>query len=67
MAKRDIDAYISAQPEPQRKLLKDMRNIILDIEPDLKQVISYGIPTANTLTLFYSGIGTGATPTSSEI
>lgn len=44
MAKRDIDAYISAQPEPQRKLLKDMRNIILDIEPGLKQVISYGIP-----------------------
>ena len=44
MAKRDVDAYISAQPEPQRKLLKDMRNIILEIEPDLKQLISYGIP-----------------------
>ena len=44
MAKRDIDAYISAQSEPEKKLLKDMRNIILEIEPNLKQVISYGIP-----------------------
>jgi uncharacterized protein YdhG (YjbR/CyaY superfamily) len=44
MTKREVDAYISAQPEPQRKLLKDMRNIILEIEPNLKQVISYGIP-----------------------
>lgn len=44
MTKREVDAYITAQPEPQRKLLKDMRNIILEIEPNLKQVISYGIP-----------------------
>ena len=44
MSKRDVDMYISAQPEPQRKLLKDMRNIILEIEPDLTQLISYGIP-----------------------
>ena len=44
MTKREVDSYISAQPEPQRKLLKDMRNIILEIEPNLKQVISYGIP-----------------------
>lgn len=26
-----------------------------------------GIPTANTLTLYYAGIGTGATPTASEV
>lgn len=26
-----------------------------------------GIPTANTLTLFFAGIGTGATPTASEV
>ena len=44
MAKREVDAYFAAQPEPQRKLLKEMRKIILEIEPDLKQVISYGIP-----------------------
>lgn len=30
-------------------------------------IVSYGIPTADTLTLYFSGIGTGATPTSSEI
>lgn len=44
MSKKDVDAYIAAQPTPQRKLLNDMRKIILDIEPSLKQVISYGIP-----------------------
>lgn len=44
MSKKDVDAYISAQPEPERTLLKQMRKIILDIEPSLKQVISYGIP-----------------------
>jgi len=44
MSKKEVDAYFAAQPEPQRQLLKDMRKIILEIEPDLKQVISYGIP-----------------------
>ena len=44
MSKRDVDAYIAAQAEPQRGLLKEMRKIILEIEPGLKQVISYGIP-----------------------
>ena len=44
MSKKDVDSYFAAQPEPQRKLLKDMRKLILEIEPSLKQVISYGIP-----------------------
>ena len=44
MAKKDVDAYISAQAEPERALLKQMRQIILEVEPSLKQVISYGIP-----------------------
>ena len=44
MSKKDVDAYFASQPEPQRKLLKEMRKIILEIEPNLKQVISYGIP-----------------------
>ena len=44
MSKKDVDAYIAAQVEPHRKLLRDMRKIILEIEPGLKQVISYGIP-----------------------
>ncbi len=44
MAKRDIDAYIAAQAEPERTLLKQMRQIIMEVEPSLKQVISYGTP-----------------------
>jgi len=44
MAKKDVDAYISAQAEPERTLLKQMRQIIMEVEPSLKQVISYGIP-----------------------
>ena len=44
MAKKDVDAYISAQAEPERALLKQMRQIIMEVEPSLKQVISYGIP-----------------------
>ena len=44
MSMKDVDSYFAAQPEPQRKLLKDMRKLILEIEPSLKQVISYGIP-----------------------
>ena len=35
MSKKDVDTYFAAQPEPQRKLLKDMRKIILEIEPSL--------------------------------
>ena len=33
MAKKDVDAYISAQAEPERALLKQMRQIILEVEP----------------------------------
>lgn len=44
MSKREIDAYIAGQSEPQKTLLKEMRQIILEVEPSLKQVIFYGIP-----------------------
>jgi hypothetical protein len=30
-------------------------------------MLAYGIPTANTLTLYFTGVGTGATPTASEV
>ena len=39
MAKKDVDAYISAQAEPERTLLKQMRQIIMEVEPSLKQVM----------------------------
>ena len=44
MSKLEIDQYISAQKEPEKALLKNMRKMILEIEPELKQGISYGIP-----------------------
>ncbi|MGI9171336.1 MAG: iron chaperone [Candidatus Nanopelagicus sp.] len=44
MSKREIDQYIAKQSEPNKSNLKAMRAIILEIEPALKQGISYGIP-----------------------
>jgi uncharacterized protein YdhG (YjbR/CyaY superfamily) len=44
LSKLEIDQYISAQKEPEKSLLKSMRNMILEVEPELKQGISYGIP-----------------------
>jgi uncharacterized protein YdhG (YjbR/CyaY superfamily) len=39
-----VDAYIAAQPEPQRSMLEQARAVILDVAPDAEQVISYAIP-----------------------
>ena len=44
MSKREVDAYIAQQNEPNKSNLKAMRQLILEIEPSLKQGISYGIP-----------------------
>jgi uncharacterized protein YdhG (YjbR/CyaY superfamily) len=44
MSKREVDAYIAQQSEPNKSNLKQMRKLILEIEPSLKQGISYGIP-----------------------
>jgi uncharacterized protein YdhG (YjbR/CyaY superfamily) len=44
LSKLEIDQYISAQKEPEKSLLKNMRKMILEVEPELKQGISYGIP-----------------------
>ncbi len=44
MSKREIDIYIAQQSEPNKSNLKIMRQLILEIEPNLKQGISYGIP-----------------------
>ena len=44
MSKAEIDSYIAAQSEPNKSNLKVMREIILEIEPSLKQGISYGRP-----------------------
>ncbi len=44
MSSADVDAYIEAQPSPQRETLDEMRRRILAIIPDAEQVISYGMP-----------------------
>ena len=44
MSKKEIDSYIAAHSEPQKTLLKTTRKMILEIEPSLKQGISYGLP-----------------------
>ena len=44
MSAADIDAYISALPEPKRSTLEEMRRRILVIVPDAEQKISYQMP-----------------------
>jgi uncharacterized protein YdhG (YjbR/CyaY superfamily) len=44
LSKREVDSYIAQQNEPNKSNLKTMRQLILEIEPSLKQGISYGIP-----------------------
>lgn len=44
MSKKEIDQYISQQSDENKKTLNTMRKLILEIDPQLKQVISYGIP-----------------------
>jgi uncharacterized protein YdhG (YjbR/CyaY superfamily) len=40
----EIDAYIAAQPEPQRLTLEGLRRQILAVIPQAEQCISYGMP-----------------------
>jgi len=42
LSKLEIDQYIAQQREPEKTLLKNMRKMILEIEPELKQGITYG-------------------------
>ena len=44
MSQAEIDAYIVAQPEPQRSTLEALRQQILDVIPDADQCISYAMP-----------------------
>ena len=44
MSKKLVDAYLKSVPEPQRSTLKKLRQTILKIEPNAKEVISYGMP-----------------------
>lgn len=44
MSTAEVDAYIQAQPEPQRSTLTHLREQILAVIPDAEQCISYGMP-----------------------
>ncbi|MDH6277332.1 uncharacterized protein YdhG (YjbR/CyaY superfamily) [Aurantimicrobium minutum] len=44
MSVAEIDAYIQAQPEPQRSTLEALRVQILNVVPDAEQCISYAMP-----------------------
>jgi len=39
-----IDEYIDAQPEPQAKLLEDLRKAIFSAVPDAEETFNYGVP-----------------------
>lgn len=44
MSTPEIDAYIAAQPEPQRSTLEALRKQILSVIPEAEQCISYAMP-----------------------
>ena len=40
----NVDEYIQSQPESDRKVLEEIRKIILDIVPEATELISYSMP-----------------------
>lgn len=40
-----IEEYIEARPEPIRTILRELMQIILEVDPSLTQTISYQMPT----------------------
>jgi len=44
MTTAEVDAYIAAQPEPQRSTLEGLRAQILAVIPQAEQCISYAMP-----------------------
>lgn len=44
MSRKLVDQYLKTVPEPHKSTLKKLRQTILKIEPNAKEVISYGMP-----------------------
>lgn len=42
---KDVDTYISRQPENVQQILQKIRGLVHEIAPGATEVISYGIPT----------------------
>jgi uncharacterized protein YdhG (YjbR/CyaY superfamily) len=40
----EIDAYLAALSDPDRRALDELRAMILEVVPDAEQCISYGLP-----------------------
>jgi uncharacterized protein YdhG (YjbR/CyaY superfamily) len=45
MMENKIDNFINNYPDEIQALLRKIREIALEVDPDLEQTISYGIPT----------------------
>lgn len=39
-----VDAYLAAQPEPQRAMLEQVRAVVRELVPEADEVISYQMP-----------------------
>lgn len=66
----EVDNYILQFPEPVREILQKLRKLILEIAPDAKETIAYGMPAYKTynkplvyFAAFNNHIGFYATPT----
>ena len=46
-AARNVDVYISAAPKELRHKLQELRSAIMDVAPNAKESISYGMPYYN--------------------
>ena len=39
-----IDDYIQKQPSPQKEICRELRKLILDVFPDVKEEMKWGVP-----------------------
>jgi len=44
MSASEIDEYLNGVPAPQRAVLKQLRTIIMKLEPDVEERFSYRVP-----------------------
>jgi uncharacterized protein YdhG (YjbR/CyaY superfamily) len=40
----EIDAYIQKQRSPQKEICQELRKIMLDVFPDIKEEMKWGVP-----------------------
>jgi uncharacterized protein YdhG (YjbR/CyaY superfamily) len=54
---KNIDEYLSLQPEKVRQTLENLRQIIKETAPEAEEVISYGIPAYkyHGMLVFFAG------------